>query len=375
MPRNVLILFLLAPMVAGWQGIVLAAPPAVENVSPEGAQPAASTETSPRVFELPEGTVSRQPVRTFFGHTLRVGRIAFLPKGDRLVSVSNDATFRLWNVETGEPVRQIKLVQGRGEMALAPDGCCAAVSAGRGILLLNISDNESKPEILRELEVVDGGFICHLKFSPNGQTLAAANRDGSIVLWDVMTGRFRQRLQATGDQARSVAFSPRGERVISAGYDKLVRIWDPQSGEKVRVLSGHAKPLLAVAVSPDGRQVLSGGFDQVARLWDFATGSELRAFKGHTEGIDSVAFSPDGRQCLTASEDRTARLWDLETGVELHRFVGHKDYVLDAIFSPDGRFIATSSGGNRKDGHWVPGEEFDIRLWRVPASRAPSNGD
>lgn len=319
-----------------------------------------------RVIELPDGTTSNEPVRFFPGHTARVGCIAFFPGGDRLLSVSNDGSLRVWDVSTGKPLRQYKIEKCRGEATLSPEGQFVAASADRTVVVLDLKEGEVKPDRVRELEQADGDFIGGLAFSPDGRQLASANYDSSTILWDVETGKVVQRLQGHHDQVRSVAFHPSGTRVVTGGYDKTVRIWDPQSGKQVRVLQGHEKPILAVAISPDGTSVLSGGFDNVARLWDFETGREIRTFRGHTDAITSVAFSPDGRHMVTASHDRSVRLWDVATGEELHRFIGHTDYVLDAVFSPDGQFIASSSGGDVKDGRWVPGEDYAIRLWRVP---------
>lgn len=319
-----------------------------------------------RVIELPEGTVTNEPVRFFPGHTARVGSIAFFPSGDRLLSVSNDGSLRVWNVETGKPLRQYKVEKCRGVAALSPDGHYVAASADRTVVVLDLKDEEAKPGRVREFEHADSGFIGGLAFSPDGRQLASANYDFSAILWDMKTGRLEQRFQGHQDQVRSVAFNPSGTRIVTGSYDKTVRVWDLHSGKQVRVLKGHEKPVLAVAVSPDGTHVLSGGFDHVARLWDFETGREVRTLRGHTDAINSVAFSPDGRHVLTASSDHTVRLWDVATGEELHRFIGHTDYVLDAVFSPDGRFIASSSGGDVKDGRWVPGEDYAIRLWRVP---------
>lgn len=322
---------------------------------------------SVRVIELSEGSVTNEAVRFFPGHTARVGSIAFDPTGERLVSVSNDGSLRVWEVATGKPLRQYKIEKGRGEVALSPDGRQVATSADRTVVLLDLTREGVKPG--RELEQADHGFIGGLAFSPDGRHLASANYDFSATLWDVRTGRLVQRLQGHLNQVRSVAFDPSGTRVVTASYDKTVRIWDLQSGKQVRVLVGHEKPVLAVAVSPNGVYALSGGFDRIARLWDFGTGREVRTFRGHSDAINSVAFSPDGRRILTSSNDHTVRLWDVATGEELHRYIGHTDYVLDAVFSPDGRFLASSSGGDVKDGRWVEGEDYAIRLWRVPSAQ------
>jgi WD40 repeat protein len=365
-PRSV-ILAVVSALILGMSGTVGHAQPVGGGVpKPLSPDEPKDSQQKVRIIELPEGSVTTEPLRVFIGHTARVGNLAFFPGGDRLLSVSNDGTVRVWDVATGKPLRQFKIEKSHGKAALSADGRFVAVSAARKVVLLELKSEEANPVPIREFEQADTGFIGDLAFSPDGRQLASANYDFSAILWDTGTGKVVQRLQGNQNQLRSVAFNPSGTRIVTGGYDKMVRIWDPNSGKPIRVLRGHEKPILSVAISPDGTQILSAGFDKVIKLWDFESGREIRAFRGHTEAIHSVAFSADGRLALTASEDHSARLWDVATGEELHRFLGHSDYVLDAVFSPDGRTIATSSGGDTKDGKWIAGEDYAIRLWRMP---------
>lgn len=357
----------ISTLILGMMGSVcLAQPVTGPNEQPVVPDKPSDSRSSIRVIALPEGSVTNEPVRFFPGHTARVGAIAFFPGGDRLLSVSNDGSVSIWDVETGKPLHQYKVEKCHGEAALSPDGRLVAISAGQSVVIIDLKEGEAKLDRVRELEQADLGFIGDLAFSPDGRRLASANYDFSAILWDVESGRVVQRLLGHQDQVRTVAFHPSGTRIVTSGYDRTVRIWDLDSGQQVRMLKGYEKPILTVSLSPDGTRILSGGFDNVARLWDFETGREIRAFRGHTDAINSVAFSPDGQLALTASSDHSVRLWDVATGEELHRFIGHTDYVLNAIFSPDGRFIASSSGGDVEKGQWVPGEDYAIRLWRVP---------
>ncbi|MEJ7638818.1 MAG: hypothetical protein WKF75_12800 [Singulisphaera sp.] len=79
-------------------------------------------------------------MRFFPGHTARVGCIAFFPSGDRLLSISNDGSLRVWDVATGKPLRQYKIEKCRGEVALSPEGHFVAASADRTVVVLDLKE-------------------------------------------------------------------------------------------------------------------------------------------------------------------------------------------------------------------------------------------
>ena len=69
-----------------------------------------------------------------------------------------------------------------------------------------------------------------------------------------------------------MAIAPDGSWLASGGDDGSVRIWDPVTGEQRAALAGHAGPVTAVAIAPDGTWLASGGDDGSVRIWDPATG-------------------------------------------------------------------------------------------------------
>jgi WD40 repeat protein len=68
------------------------------------------------------------------------------------------------------------------------------------------------------------GSVGDVTFAPDGQTLAAASRDGDIRLWDVASGEGRS-LAGHEVGVAQVEFSPDGRTIASAGLDHTVRLW------------------------------------------------------------------------------------------------------------------------------------------------------
>jgi WD40 repeat protein len=204
-----------------------------------------------------------------------------------------------------------------------------------------------------------------IAFSPDGSTLAAADFDGTIRLFDT---KARTML---GDLLRGhtagvwgLSFSPDGRTLASASFDGTVRFWDVQEQRQLgEAVDAGAGAVRSIAFSPDGRTLAVAGSDETVQLWDARTHERVgEPLRGHTGEVWSVAFSPDGRTLASAGVDRTVRLWDVRTHEPRGRpLTGHSAKVVSVSFSPDGRLLASSD------------LEGDVRLWNVRAA-SPSGG-
>jgi WD40 repeat protein len=206
------------------------------------------------------------------------------------------------------------------------------------------------------------GLINQVAFSPNGRTLATADDDGRVQLWDILSRRpLGRQLQADRYGVSSVAFSPDGRTLASAGFGS-VRLWDVPTQRPIgQPLRGHNGLVWNVAFSPDGRTLASAGNDRTVRFWDVATGRGLgRPLVGHTDFVTTVVFSPDGRLLASASGDRTIRLWDVGSRRPVGKALqGHTAAVLSVAFSFDGTTLASTADT----------ADRTIRLWDVRTGR------
>ncbi|MFO0843804.1 MAG: M56 family metallopeptidase [Gemmataceae bacterium] len=308
------------------------------------------------------------PLRLLVGHKGPVRHAVYSPDGRWVLSgggwPEGDGTLRLWDATTGRLIRDVVTSQKQVfALAWAPDGRHAVIGQEDGAVQMW---DVTAPRLVRDYKG-HTEQVPFLSLSPDGKHLVTGSHDKTVKVWNVETGAVERTLSGHTGPVRAVAFHADGKRVISGSWDKTVRVWDGGSGRELASVPFADAKVERVALLPDGKRVLVVG-ESVARLYDLETGGAVREFGPVSNGAIGLDVSPDGRRALTCGYDGAARLWDVETGAELRRFAGHRGTVWSVRFSPDGKTVLTSGGGAWVGGKPVKGDDFAIRVWRLPTA-------
>jgi WD40 repeat protein len=170
---------------------------------------------------------------------------------------------------------------------------------------------------------------------------------GACLIWDAATGRELRRIADPKvlefkhpNDMRYLVLSPDESLLAAANSDGTITVWDAVTGKERHVLKGHDRIVWNLVFSPDSRYLISNGSEELVRVWDTASGSMKHQLRGQTP----MAVSYDARYLATKdAKSPTVFVYDLTTGKETKRFTWpRKEQILGLAFAPDGRSLAAA---------------------------------
>ncbi len=286
----------------------------------------------------------------------------FSKDGKTILSASKDGTLRLWNAETGNPIRKIDVP---GASPIGKDAwkfqVRAAAFVGDGSKIA-ASNGESPVHLI---ETATGKAIVNIPFpadlgrAPRFATTAKglvfiAGNSGDVVAYDTAAKSVRYRLNGRdGSEDNSVAVSEAAGLVATGTRlnksTAVVRLWRLETGKRVDEVpysAGRrtARTPSAMAFSRDGAR-LAVAFGGTVVVYDLANKSIVQKVITHPLYLTfDVAFTADGKGLLTCRTYPV--LWDIASGKIVRRFGPFTDLCHSVDVSPDGKYAVTTSLGS-----------------------------
>jgi roadblock/LC7 domain-containing protein len=254
--------------------------------------------------------------------------LAYSRDGKLLASRGGDGIIRIFDAVKGSPMKEIQLPgaapvnpgggfvlntggPGRGlTLVFSPDGQRIAAHVpgmafggrnpapvpagplGDSLLVFDVGTGKE----VRKVTLPTGLTIQQIAFSPDARLIASENSDQTISLWELASGKERQRLGKVGAPVAQPAQG--GWMVVGGG---VIGLGGPQQVSAARSLE----------FSPDGSLLAARGPSNAVRVFEVRPGKEIGQFTGHEGAVAAVAFTPDGKAVASASRDTTALVWDV----------------------------------------------------------------
>lgn len=295
-----------------------------------------SNDRSIKLWNLSTGVA----LKTLTGHSQSVGAVAFGPN-NWIASGSTDGVIKIWDATTGRPLQTYSAHQmAITNLRFSPDGKLLASAASDGSIKLWRASDWGEERTGKNL----AKRVTSISFNADGSVLASASEEGRILLWDVATNKEKPLTKILSGKILTLKL--KADNTLIAGYaDGSLKVWDTITG---REQSSVAKPpdvedFVSLALSSDGNLAAWGSGDMRIDLRNTASNNLDKVLKGQTTGLNAVAFSNDGRWLAAGANDGTVRVWQIATGTELRRLAGHTAYVTTIAFSNDNRLLASGS--------------------------------
>ena len=330
------------------------------DISPDGRYVLSSSIDSLILWDIRQG----KKIQTFTHQGFLTGAVfglAFSPDGKYFVSGGKGT--KLWDLATRQEVMTLDDNIARA-MAFSPDGKYL-LCGGRGTM--KIFDVATGEEI-RDFKSQNN--VDSVAYSPDGKYVLSG-RGREMTLWNASVGKSIKTVVGSegsflnNPNVFAVAFSSDGQYALSGGGDNSVRLWNAKNLTQIKKFVGHTgiRGIWSVAFSPDGKYALSGGWDGLIKIWDLASGTEWRVFAGHTGSIGgaSAKFSPDGKYVISAG-DASTRIWDVSTGEEVASMIAFEDG--EWIITTANGYYNSSPKGDQYLSVNVKGKEYTIEQLR-----------
>ncbi|CCI39087.1 WD40 repeat domain-containing protein [Microcystis aeruginosa] len=279
------------------------------------------------------------------GNNGYINSVEITPDGTKIISASNDATVKIWDITTGQElltlahplrlqnghhnyVKEVVIIPNETKIFSSSDDLLMSSSGDLKLRFWDITTGQ-------ELHVIDDS----IKWDDPGEW-------GDIIEWedpreyeeelvqrlnlinDFIKGKSVQELNDLCNDPRewyepierkkrpvqinlkdigvkNRKMTPDEKKVVSinnySDYPNSIKIWDNETAKILLTLTGHSSIVKEIAITPDGTKIISGSRDSSIKIWNLSTGKCLHTFIDDSP-ITAIAISPDGKKIIAGDE-------------------------------------------------------------------------
>jgi WD40 repeat protein len=291
--------------------------------------------------------------------------VRFSPDGQEVAAIAfgqnRQNSVGLWEVVAKKKRISLPLPDGLeippSDICFSPDGRFVAVY-GQAMPVL-ICDRQSGKEVRRIPR--NNSIVWRTCFSPDAQSIAVVNNNGTVQIWNVSTGQLHP---ASADPMLGVfglRFENRGRRLI--GASEPIAAWDTQSGQQLRRFPAIAPVWGPPVLSPDGKLIAGRDPDGSIRVCDSTDGHTIHRLHHDNSYLCSFVFTPDSRELATIEGGRAILVFNLSDGRLDFELPCDHAFNDNLLMSPDGTWLASA----HRDLHVQRGAS--VRIWDLQSHR------
>lgn len=192
-----------------------------------------------------------------------------------------------------------------------------------------------------------------------GQALTAGLEE--ILVWDIKTGelvkKFRDGLPPGASDSKLTKPSEitfvelhQDTNLLAVGYeDGSIKIWDMISGTVLINFQGHKSAITILRFDAEGTRLISGSKDSNIIFWDLVGETGLFKLRSHKDQITGLWFNQDW--LISTSKDGLIKLWDLKAQQCIETHVAHTGECWN-LGLMDGLLVTT-------------GAENQVKVWKL----------
>lgn len=202
-----------------------------------------------------------------------------------------------------------------------------------------MADFDPKKSTLHCELLFEGSWPTSVAFLGSGRRIAAGNRDGTLLIWDLPdqpTKEFippTRKLEGHTNTINRLVATADGRTLVSVSHDRTVRFWDPTVEP-----SGSAEVIVDADQRARGAKRTQKNDIPAKPGVKVVTQPAQHTFTEHREWVRGLGLSRDQKRLITGDDSGLVLVWDLASRKEIARWTGYPgNWVTSACLSPDGQ--------------------------------------